>query len=132
MAGTQLGSLVVISTGDTLTWHRLQSPRDAVTSLYFHVHPSRRWVFTHFIYRTVLDQITPFFFFFSQQKNYLLVGTADGTVTVYEDTVLKVSLFVYHPAAALVSIQLPYFPDYKSHFYFQICAGRQFILGCDL
>uniref|UniRef100_A0A3Q2E8C1 Protein kinase domain-containing protein n=1 Tax=Cyprinodon variegatus TaxID=28743 RepID=A0A3Q2E8C1_CYPVA len=63
VAGTQSGSLLVISTKDVSSWHHLQSVSDAVTSLYFHVHPCN-----------VLFQ-------YFQSMNYLLVGTADGVLS---------------------------------------------------
>ncbi|XP_066523231.1 leucine-rich repeat serine/threonine-protein kinase 2 isoform X2 [Hoplias malabaricus] len=66
VAGTQLGSLVVIDTRNSSVLHRLRCVKDAVTSLFFHT-PSQR----------------------SCLKNHLLVGTADGTLVIYEDSVIK-------------------------------------------
>ncbi|XP_043083989.1 leucine-rich repeat serine/threonine-protein kinase 2 isoform X2 [Puntigrus tetrazona] len=64
VAGTQSGSLLIMDTGNAEVLHCLKSVKDSVTSLYFHTH-------RHF-------------------KNYLLVGTADGSLFIYEDSVLEV------------------------------------------
>ncbi|XP_060770914.1 leucine-rich repeat serine/threonine-protein kinase 2 isoform X4 [Neoarius graeffei] len=66
VAGTQSGSLVVMDTRNITVLHCLQRAKDAVTSLFFHT-PSQR----------------------SYLKNYLLVGTADGMLVIYEDSVIK-------------------------------------------
>ncbi|KAJ8372593.1 hypothetical protein AAFF_G00281000 [Aldrovandia affinis] len=66
VAGTQSGALIVINTLDTSRRHCLQSVTDAVTSLFYHSHPQH-----------------------SKKKNYLLVGTADGALAVYEDSVVQ-------------------------------------------
>ncbi|XP_058264093.1 leucine-rich repeat serine/threonine-protein kinase 2 isoform X3 [Hemibagrus wyckioides] len=66
VAGTQSGSLVVLDARNIKVLHCLQRAKDAVTSLFFHT-PSQR----------------------SCLKNYLLVGTADGMLVIYEDSVIK-------------------------------------------
>ncbi|RXN30071.1 leucine-rich repeat serine threonine- kinase 2-like protein [Labeo rohita] len=64
VAGTQSGSLYIMDTISAEVLHCLKSVKDSVTSLYFHTH--------------------------RHLKNYLLVGTADGSLIIYEDSVLKV------------------------------------------
>ncbi|KAM9496194.1 leucine-rich repeat serine/threonine-protein kinase 2 isoform 1-T1 [Clarias gariepinus] len=66
VAGTQSGSLVVMDTRNITVLHCLQSAKDSVTSLFFHT-PSQR----------------------SSLKSYLLVGTANGMLAIYEDSVIK-------------------------------------------
>ncbi|CAN9498815.1 unnamed protein product [Ophioblennius macclurei] len=66
VAGTQSGSLLVFNTQDMSSWHYLQGVTEAVISLYFHAHPRR-----------------------TQRQSSLLVGTAGGSISVYEGSVLK-------------------------------------------
>ncbi|XP_067292267.1 leucine-rich repeat serine/threonine-protein kinase 2 isoform X2 [Pseudorasbora parva] len=66
VAGSQSGSLLIMDTGNAEVLHSLQSVNDSVTSLYFHTDQHRCL------------------------KNYLLVGTANGTLVIYEDSALKV------------------------------------------
>ncbi|TRY85867.1 hypothetical protein DNTS_011896 [Danionella cerebrum] len=67
VAGSQSGSLFILDTGNSELLHQIRSVRDSVTSLYFHTELQHRCV-----------------------KSYLLVGTADGTLVIYEDSALKV------------------------------------------
>ncbi|MFT7799691.1 leucine-rich repeat serine/threonine-protein kinase 2 isoform X1 [Arapaima gigas] len=66
VAGTQSGALIIISTKDMSVQHCLQSVTDAVTSLFFYSHPQH-----------------------SKRRSHLLVGTADGYLTVYEDSEIQ-------------------------------------------
>nr|XP_015208039.1 PREDICTED: leucine-rich repeat serine/threonine-protein kinase 2 [Lepisosteus oculatus] len=66
VAGTQSGKLLVINTEDTASKHTLQNMTDAVTCLFLHSYPKH-----------------------SKEKNFLLVGTADGALSVFEDTAIK-------------------------------------------
>uniref|UniRef100_A0A8C3HBE3 non-specific serine/threonine protein kinase n=1 Tax=Chrysemys picta bellii TaxID=8478 RepID=A0A8C3HBE3_CHRPI len=66
VAGTQSGSLWAFNTEDGKNKHHLQKMSDSVTCLYCN-----------------------FFSKQSKQKNFFLVGTADGKIAVFEDQVVK-------------------------------------------
>uniref|UniRef100_A0A8C5NPW2 non-specific serine/threonine protein kinase n=1 Tax=Junco hyemalis TaxID=40217 RepID=A0A8C5NPW2_JUNHY len=66
VAGTQSGSLWAVNTEDETRRHRLQKMSDSVTCLYCNSLSKQ-----------------------SKQKNFFLVGTADGKLAVFEDRAVK-------------------------------------------
>ncbi|XP_073939233.1 leucine-rich repeat serine/threonine-protein kinase 2 isoform X2 [Castor canadensis] len=66
VSGTQSGSLLVINTEDTTKRHTLEKMTDSVTCLYCNSFSKQ-----------------------SKQKNFLLVGTADGNLAIFEDKMVK-------------------------------------------
>ncbi|XP_063783150.1 leucine-rich repeat serine/threonine-protein kinase 2 [Pseudophryne corroboree] len=68
VAGTQYGEIVAAHTEDLKTKHQLQKMPDSVTCLFF---------------ASVIRQ--------SQKKYYLLVGTANGIIAIFEDASIKCS-----------------------------------------
>eukprot|EP00076_Gallus_gallus_P004357 NP_001274122.1 leucine-rich repeat serine/threonine-protein kinase 2 [Gallus gallus] len=66
VAGTHSGSLWAVNTEDETRRHRLQKMSDSVTCLYCNSLSKQ-----------------------SKQKNFFLVGTADGTLAVFEDRAVK-------------------------------------------
>ncbi|XP_075064928.1 leucine-rich repeat serine/threonine-protein kinase 2 isoform X2 [Mixophyes fleayi] len=68
LAGTQSGDIVAAHTEDLKTKHRLQKMPDSVTCLFF---------------ACLIRQ--------SQKKSFLLVGTANGIIAIFEDTTIKCS-----------------------------------------
>nr|XP_012385566.2 leucine-rich repeat serine/threonine-protein kinase 2 [Dasypus novemcinctus] len=66
VCGTQSGTLLVISTEDGKRRHALEKMSDSVTCLYCHSFSK-----------------------LSKQKNFLLVGTADGNLAIFEDKTVK-------------------------------------------
>ncbi|XP_058511638.1 leucine-rich repeat serine/threonine-protein kinase 2 isoform X2 [Ochotona princeps] len=65
VCGTQSGTLLAISTEDGRRRHNLEKMTDSVTCLYCNAFPKQR------------------------QKNFLLVGTADGKLAIFEDKTVK-------------------------------------------
>ncbi|XP_040834818.1 leucine-rich repeat serine/threonine-protein kinase 2 isoform X1 [Ochotona curzoniae] len=66
VCGTQSGTLLAISTEDGRRRHNLEKMTDSVTCLYCNAFPKQ-----------------------SRQKNFLLVGTADGKLAIFEDKTVK-------------------------------------------
>ncbi|KAF7484822.1 Hypothetical predicted protein [Marmota monax] len=66
VCGTQSGTLLVINTEDGSKRHTLEKMTDAVTCLYCNSFSKQ-----------------------SKQKNFLLVGTADGNLVIFEDKAVK-------------------------------------------
>ncbi|XP_034883797.1 leucine-rich repeat serine/threonine-protein kinase 2 [Mirounga leonina] len=66
VCGTQSGMLLVINTEDGEKRHTLEKMTDSVTCLYCNPFPKQ-----------------------SKQKNFLLVGTADGNLAIFEDKTVK-------------------------------------------
>ncbi|XP_052537067.1 leucine-rich repeat serine/threonine-protein kinase 2 isoform X1 [Tympanuchus pallidicinctus] len=66
VAGTHSGSLWAVNTEDETRRHRLQKMSDSITCLYCNSLSKQ-----------------------SKQKNFFLVGTADGTLAVFEDRAVK-------------------------------------------
>ncbi|MBZ3875672.1 Leucine-rich repeat serine/threonine-protein kinase 2 [Sciurus carolinensis] len=66
VCGTQAGTLLVINTEDGTKRHTLEKMTDAVTCLYCNSFSKQ-----------------------SKQKNFLLVGTADGNLVIFEDKAVK-------------------------------------------
>uniref|UniRef100_A0A2K5F0K2 Leucine-rich repeat serine/threonine-protein kinase 2 n=1 Tax=Aotus nancymaae TaxID=37293 RepID=A0A2K5F0K2_AOTNA len=66
VSGTQSGTLLVINTEDEKKRHTLEKMTDSITCLYCNSFPKQ-----------------------SKQKNFLLVGTADGNIAIFEDKTVK-------------------------------------------
>ncbi|XP_064140452.1 leucine-rich repeat serine/threonine-protein kinase 2 isoform X3 [Loxodonta africana] len=69
VSGTQSGTLLVINTEDGKKRHTLEKMTDSVTCLYCNSFSKQ-----------------------SKQKNFLLVGTADGNLAIFEDKAVKILL----------------------------------------
>ncbi|XP_068786872.1 leucine-rich repeat serine/threonine-protein kinase 2 isoform X6 [Struthio camelus] len=78
VAGTQSGSLWAVNTEDEARRHHLQKMSDSVTCLYCNSLSKQR---------DFLDSL--FDFYSSKQKNFFLVGTADGKLAVFENRAVK-------------------------------------------